>query len=122
MTILTLVLMGISLSIGSRFGLEGIAWGYVTAMFIERVLSLFLAAHYIKLSLREILSQLIPSTVGGAVMAVVTLGVLFLTREFPVFVQLVLVVLSGAVSYLGVLWRTERENLIHLIGVIRSTD
>lgn len=122
MTILTLILMAITLTIGSRFGLEGIAWGYVTAMFIERVISLFLAAHYIKLSLREILSQLIPSTMGGVVMAVVTLGVLFLTNDFPVLIQLVLVVLSGAVSYLGVLWRTERDNLTHLIGVIRSKD
>lgn len=122
MTILTLVLMIPSLLIGSRFGLAGIAWGYVIVIFIERVISLFLATRFIEISLVEIFAQLIPSIKGGLVMAVITLGVLYISASLSPFAQLALVVLSGALSYLGILWWTERDNLIQLVNMIRKTD
>jgi PST family polysaccharide transporter len=122
MTILTLALMVPALLIGQRFGLIGVAWGYVVAVFIERMISLFLAVHFIKIPLVDILSQFIPSIRGGAVMSAVTLPVLYLTTSLPPFAQLALMVFIGAMSYLGVLWWTERENLVQLIKIIRKSD
>jgi PST family polysaccharide transporter len=120
MTILTLVMMIPSLLIGSRFGLVGVAWGYVVAMFIERMISLLIATHFIEISLMDILTQLSSSIKGGLVMSAVTLCVLYLTTSLPSFAQLTLLILSGMVSYLGILWLTERENLIQLVNIIRK--
>lgn len=122
MTILTLALLGASLWVGSHYGLTGIAWAYVAAVFIERVISLFIATRFIKISMKDILSQMIPSVKGGLTMGAVTLGVLYLTNDFNPFVQLVLIVLSGMVSYIGFLWWIERENLIQIIDIIRKQD
>ncbi|MBE0683506.1 MAG: lipopolysaccharide biosynthesis protein [Anaerolineales bacterium] len=122
MTIFTLALLIIALLIGSRHGLTGIAWAYVVAVFIERVVSLFIAVRFIKISAREILSQLIPSIKGGLAMVVVTLGVLYMTTTMTPFVILIFLLLAGGISYLGVLWGTERENLLQLVNIIRKTD
>ncbi|RJP51494.1 MAG: lipopolysaccharide biosynthesis protein [Anaerolineaceae bacterium] len=120
MTILTLVLMALSLFVGSRFGLAGIAWAYVTAFFIERVLSFFLITHYVQISLKEIFIELLPSIKGGLVMAPAALLVLYSTTGFDPVWQLVCIVAAGVVSYLGVLWLTEKDNLIQLVQVIRN--
>lgn len=122
MTILTLVLMGIALFVGSRFGLEGIAWAYVVAFFTERTISLSIATHYIQVSLKEILLELTPSLRGGLVMVIATGAIYFLTVNYDVFIRLVCLVLVGAASYLGVLWFLERENLFQLIKAIRKTE
>jgi PST family polysaccharide transporter len=114
MTFLTLILIGLSLLVGSRFGLAGIAWSYVVSIFIEKAISLIIATRFIKTSLTEIFAQLIPSIKSGTAMAAVTLSVLYLTTNLTPFAQLALLVLSGTASYIGILWWVERENILQL--------
>jgi hypothetical protein len=37
-----------------------------------------------------------------------------------VFLQLALVVIFGALAYLGVLWRVEKENLMRLVQIFTA--
>jgi O-antigen/teichoic acid export membrane protein len=111
LTILTFVVIIPSIFIGSYFGLMGIAWGHLFAVLIRRIVSLTLATRFVKVSILDIIKELKPSFLGGVVMAPVTMAVLYLTNVLNPFIQLTLVVLAGAVSYLGVLWWVERENL-----------
>ena len=65
----------------------------------------------------DILAQLLPSLKGGLVMALTTLLALYWTTDINLFARLAVIVLTGVVSYLGVLWWTERENLLQLSSV-----
>ena len=120
MTILTLVLMAPALWVGSRYGLLGVAWAYVVAVSIERGISLVIATRIIDVSIMDILAQLLPSLKGGLVMALTTLLALYWTTDINLFARLAVIVLTGVVSYLGVLWWTERENLLQLFRLIRK--
>ncbi len=120
MTILTLVLMAPALWVGSRYGLLGVAWAYVVAVSVERVISLVIATRIIDVSITDILAQLLPSLKGGLVMAFATLLALYWTTDINLFVRLAVVILTGVVSYLGVLWWTEKENLLQLFRLIRQ--
>jgi PST family polysaccharide transporter len=121
LTIFTLIILIPAMFIGSKFGLLGIAWGHLIAVLIRRVVSLQIATRYVDVSLTDILSELKPSLQGGLVMVPVILAVLMLTANINSVLQLVLVVAFGAISYLGVLWRVERENLFRLVRVIGAS-
>ena len=108
-----------ALFIGSRFGLIGIAVGHLIAVLLRRIISLNVATRFVRVSMSEIFGQLKPSFVSAAVMAPVALAVLNFTQTLHPFLQLTCVVLSGALSYLGMLWWIERENLVELIRIVR---
>ncbi len=118
LTVLTFIVIVPSIYIGSYFGLIGIAWGHLFAVLIRRVVSLTLATRFVKVSIVDIIKELKPSFLGGVVMAPVALAVLYLTTTFTPFIQLTLVVLAGAISYLVVLWWVERENLLRFTRML----
>ncbi|MBI5842259.1 MAG: lipopolysaccharide biosynthesis protein [Chloroflexi bacterium] len=114
LSIITLLVIVPSLLIGSRFGLIGIAYGLLFAIIIRRIISLFMATQFIRVSLWDIFSELRPALRGALVMTPVTLAVLYLTVNVNPFLRLALIVLTGAVSYLGILWWFEKDNLLRL--------
>lgn len=118
LTIFTLIILTPAMFIGSKFGLLGIAWGHLIAVLIRRIVSLQIATRFVDVSLTDIFSELKPSLQGGLVMTPVTYAVLILTANINPVLQLGLVVVSGGISYLGVLWWVERENLLRLARVI----
>lgn len=120
LSILTLIIIIPSLLIGARFGLIGVAVGHLVAVLIRRLISLWLATRFISVSILDILGQLRSSLLAALVMAPLTLTVSQLTRPLNPFLQLGMVVLVGAVSYLGVLWILERENLLRLVRLVRA--
>jgi hypothetical protein len=70
----------------------------------------------------DILREMSPALKGGLVMVATTLPVLFWTESAGPFLQLICVVLVGAASYVAVLWRTEKDNLMQLVKIIRKSD
>jgi len=118
LSLLTLVIIVPALLVGSRYGLIGIAWGHLVAVLIRRIVSLTIATRFIKVSVMDILAELKPSLYGALAMVPATLAVLHLTSGFNPFSSLALVVLAGAVSYLGIIWLVERENLLRLVQVV----
>lgn len=119
LTILTLILMIPSLLFGAQFGLAGVAWGYVLVMLIERFVGIYISTRFIQVSVLEIFSQLGPALKGSLAMAGIALGAMYLSAGFLPFVQLLVVVLSGVISYGAVLWLAEGENLVRLFDIIR---
>ena len=115
---LTLVIILPALLFGARFGLIGIALGHLAAILIRRVVSLSIATKFVDVTISDIFSQLWPSFQGVLLMAPVTLGVLYLTASMNSFIQLALVVLSGVVSYMAVIWWVEREDLMRMVRAI----
>ncbi len=116
--LLSLIILIPAMLIGSQFGLIGIAWGHLIAVLIRRIVSLRIATRFVDVSLVDIFSELKPSFQGGLVMVPVTLAMLMLTAAINPVLQLVLVVSSGAISYLGILWQVERENLLRLVRIV----
>lgn len=118
LSLFTIIILIPSLLIGSGFGIIGVAWGHLIAVLIRRTVSLTVATRIIKITVQEIFSQLMPSLRAGLVMVFVTLPVLYGTANLGAFMQLVLIVLTGAISYLGIAWWTEKENFYRLMRVI----
>jgi O-antigen/teichoic acid export membrane protein len=118
LSILTLMIIIPSLLIGARFGIIGVAAGHLVAVLIRRAISLGLATHFVNVSIIDIFGELRSSLLGALVMVPITLAVSYLTTTLHPFLQLTLIVLSGAISYLGVLWWVERENLRRLLRIV----
>jgi O-antigen/teichoic acid export membrane protein len=119
LSVLTLIIVVPSLLVGARFGIIGVAVGHLVAVLIRRVISLWLATRFVNVSILDIFGELRTSLLGACVMAPIVLAVSYLTADLNPFLQIGLILLSGAVSYLGVLWWIEKENLIRLLRLVR---
>lgn len=120
LSILTLALMVVFVLGGARFGLLGVAWGYVLAALIDRLVGLRLAARFVKVSPLDIFREMLPALHGGLLLVIVALPVLYATAPLPPFLRLTLVALSGAIAYLVVLWKSERQSLLKLLNLMRT--
>lgn len=121
LTALTVIVIVPSIWIGSHFGLIGVAWGHLFAVLIRRIVSLTLATKFVRVKIVDIFKELKPAFLAGLAMTPPTLLVLYLTAGASPFIQLALVALTGMASYLGVLWRLERDNLLRLVRLIGGT-
>ena len=119
LSLLTLVIIVPSLLIGARLGIIGVAAGHLVAVLIRRIISLGLATRFVNVSILDIFGELRPSLLGGIVMAPVVLAASYFSQGWNPFLQLGLIVLSGAISYLSVLWWIEKENLNRLLRLVR---
>lgn len=119
LSIFTLIIIVPSLLIGARFSVIGLAIGHLVAISICRAVGLAYAIRFVNISVQDIVGELRPSLLGALVMAPITLLASFLTAGLNPFLRLALIIPLGAISYLGVLWWIERENLIRLLRMVR---
>jgi len=119
LSILTLLIIVPSLLIGARFGLIGVAIGHLMAVLIRRIISIGIATRFVNVSMADIFRELKPSFLSASVMAPVVIAVLYLTTTLNPFLQLAIVISSGVISYLSVLWWIDRENLLRFARMIR---
>jgi PST family polysaccharide transporter len=122
LSILTLVIIIPSLLIGAKFGIIGVAIGHLVAILIRRIISLGLATRLVNVSLLDIFGELRSSFLAALVMAPIVFVVSQLTLGLNPFVQLGLIVLSGALSYLGMLWWLERDNFMRLLRMVNLSN
>lgn len=122
LSILTLIIIIPALLIGSRFGLIGVAMGHLVAILIRRLISLALATRFVNVSIRDIFGELRSSFLAALVMAPIVFAVSRFTLNLGPFLQLGFIVLSGAVSYLGVLWWLERDNFMRLLRIVNVSN
>jgi PST family polysaccharide transporter len=122
LSLVSLVVIIPALLIGSRFGIIGIAVAQLVAMIIRRGISLSIAAKLINVSIIDILGQLKPALKGATLLLFISLFVLRITVELNVLLQLTLIILSGALSYCSILWLVERNNLLHLVRILKSSQ
>ena len=119
LSLLTLVIILPCLLLGARFGLIGVATGHLVAVLIRRIVSLALATRYVNVSLADIFGELRSSLLGAMVMGPIVFAVSYLTSDLNPFLQLIFIGLSGAISYLLVLWGIEKENLTRLLRLVK---
>jgi PST family polysaccharide transporter len=122
LSILTLIIIIPSLLIGAKFGIIGVAIGHLIAILLRRAVSLGIATRFVNVTIMDILGELKSSLLAALVMVPVTLVASYLSAGFHPFLQLILIVLSGALSYLGVLWWIEKENLMRLLRMVRVSQ
>ncbi|HRQ23122.1 MAG TPA: oligosaccharide flippase family protein, partial [Anaerolineales bacterium] len=121
LNILSIFLMLPALLIGSLYGLIGVAWGYLIAIALDQMIGIYIATRFVKVTFLDIFKEIIPAAQAALAMVPVALIVLFLTRDAGAFVQLVLVALSGAATYLGIVWWTEGKALLRIAQVVISS-
>lgn len=119
LSLLTLVIILPCLLIGARFGIIGVAVGHLVAVLIRRIISLGVATRFVNVSLMEIFGELRSSLLGAMIMGPIVLAVSYLTSDLNPFLQLIFIVLSGAFSYLLVLWGIEKDNLMRLLRLVK---
>lgn len=119
LSLLTLVIILPCLLIGARFGIIGVAVGHLVAVLIRRIISLGVATRFVNVSIMDILGELRSSLIGGMVMGPIVFAISYLTSDLHPFLQLTLIVLSGAFSYLLALWGLEKDNLMRLLRLIK---
>ena len=122
LSIFSIVIIVPSLLIGAHFfGMIGVAYGHLFAVIVRRVISLVVATRFVNVTVAEIFAQVRASLLAGLAMAVLALAVLYLTSGWSPLPQLLVVALAGALVYLGLLWRTERENFTRLTRVFNRS-
>ncbi|HSA99607.1 MAG TPA: lipopolysaccharide biosynthesis protein [Anaerolineales bacterium] len=122
LSILTLVIIIPSLLIGAQFGIIGVAVGHLIAILIRRIISLGIATRFVNVSILDIFGELKSSLLAALVMAPIVFAVSQLALNLNPFLQLGLIVLSGAISYLGILWWIERDNFIRLLRMVNFSN
>jgi lipopolysaccharide exporter len=122
LSIFSIIIIIPSLLLGAHyFGVIGVAYGHLFAVIIRRAVSLFFATRFVNVTLAEIFNQIRASLRSGLAMAVGVLAVLYLTSIWSALLQLLSAAFAGAVIYLGLLWRTERENFLRFTRVFNRS-
>jgi O-antigen/teichoic acid export membrane protein len=122
LSILTLIIIIPALLIGARWGIIGVAVGHLIAILLRRTISLWIATRFVNVTIMDILGELKSSLLAALVMVPVALAASYLTAGLNPFLQLISIVLSGAASYLGVLWWIEKDNLMRLLRMVRVSQ
>lgn len=107
----------IAIWVGAQYSLIGVAYGHLIASMFELILRTIVAIRVVKISLLEITKQL-TAFIGGAVLLALTIPTLYITSEMDQIIRLILVVVVGALGYLGTIWIIERESLKRALKII----
>lgn len=119
-TMPTMIFRIIALWSGAQLGgLVGIACGHLLAAIVEVTVRLFVATRILDITFKEILTQL-TGLIGGFVLLIFTLPALYLTVDLFPLVRLLLLIILGAIGYLGTMWFLERSLLTNIFQLIKS--
>jgi PST family polysaccharide transporter len=113
--IVEFALLGPVLYVLAQRSAFAVSMGHVSVAFIVSSLRLTIAIYLLKLSVRETLSQFIPSVVGSAIMGAAVWGVLQLTASWPGLITLGAAGITGGISYTAALWWLERDLILSLL-------
>ena len=94
--------------------IAAVGWTHAAVAFLGGTLNLVVAGHMINTSLKEIAITLRSATVAGAVMSLTVAGTLWFLSDARPLAQLIVSILIGGISYVGVLWLLEQELRLQL--------
>ncbi len=112
-----LIIRTTALWIGAQYSILGVSIGHVIASLIALVIQMTVASRFVQITIWDIIKQL-RAFIGGVVLALFALPVLYLTQGEAPLVRLILVAIAGAIGYLGSLWFVERESLLKALEMI----
>lgn len=107
----------ILLWIGAQYSLVGVAYGHLVAGILSGILRFFVAAYFLKLTIWEFTKELTAfvCAVGLAALAIPTL---YLTASTTPLLQLIAVIIAGAIGYLGTAWFIERTAILTALQTV----
>lgn len=100
--------------LGARNSLLGVGVAHLTAAMIESIIRYFVAAHVLKITIKDITREL-TAVICGAFLILFALPALYLTAGYSALIQLIVVVLAGASGYIGAVWFVERALVMNLL-------
>ena len=103
--------------IGAQYSLIGVALGHLIAAIIELILRMIVTIRIVKVSIKEIVSQL-TSFIGGFALLTFAIPTLYLTSGSSSLIQLISVIITGATGYISVIWLLERKTLKNIYKII----
>jgi len=118
LSLFTVVTLVSAVLIGSTYGTIGVAWGVLIAVILRRLASLLVMRQFVGVNMLEIFEELKSSLIGGSVMLMVVYAILRGVSQASPWLQLILALVSGSLSYLGILWFIERENFLRLMRML----
>jgi PST family polysaccharide transporter len=102
--------------IGAHYSLLGVGIAHLIAASIELVVRYFVAAYLLQITLFDVIKEL-TALVCGAVLFIFALPAIYITSNSPAITQLIVVVIAGAVGYLGAIWMIERNSIFNALRV-----
>jgi PST family polysaccharide transporter len=103
---------------GAQYGLIGVAIAHITGTIQQTLTRLIIAARILNLSTLDILNELKPAVVGSLVMLTVTWPMTFVMSDHAPLLQLIVIITTGAISYLAALWLFERGTVQRLADIM----
>ena len=104
---------------GAQLGMIEVAVAHISVAALEAIIRLIVASVVIKINFGKILAQLKPFLAGIA-LALATIPAIILTQESSNILQLVTIILSGVLSYGGMIWLLERQTVLEIVQIIRK--
>lgn len=98
-------------------GLLYVALGTLLGGLIEVIARLVVTHIFLKISYRDILSQLV-SLKGGLILLLATLPAMAVTSTLAPLLRLIIVIMAGVVSYAGWLWFCEHETILQVADIV----
>ena len=112
------VLMPVTFLIAIQYGVYGLAWGWVIAFPLLTIFTYSQSHRHIGVSAGEIGRAVWPGLSASAAMAAIVYGVDQLLPAMIVYMRLVLLVATGGLAYVGMLYVLARPTLIEAIRLI----
>jgi teichuronic acid exporter len=116
-----LVLLPIAFYVGSRWGITGIAWGWVVAYPIFAAPLYYKTFHAVGARMRDYLRALMPALTG---MVAMIPSVVWVKRTLPpsqhLLTRLILEVAVGAFAYVGAVWFLHRERVRTVLRIAKN--
>lgn len=113
-------LLGPTLFILARYSVFAVSLGHLSVAIIVTILRLTIATRTLKISLRTILAQFLPSLIGSALMSIAVCIVLALTLQWSDLGVLLVAVPVGAITYGVALWWIERDVILNAVELVRD--
>lgn len=112
------VLMPVTFLIAIQYGVYGLAWGWVIAFPLLTIFTYMQSHRHIGISARELVQAVWPGLSASVAMAAVVYGVDQLLPDMIVYARLVLLVATGGLAYVGLLYILARPTLIEVIRLL----
>ncbi|WP_243444720.1 lipopolysaccharide biosynthesis protein [Sphingosinicella humi] len=114
------VLLPLAFLIGVRFGILGLAYGWLVGMILLTAVTAMLSRAAISLDLGAVARAVKPGLLASTAMAALILSLDSLLPPMPPQPRLALLVFTGVAVYAGLLLAFARPLVLELIGMIRS--
>lgn len=111
LSIADFVVVLLSLLIGAKFGIIGIAFSLLVAGVISSMANIYISSRLVKVSAKEIITEYKSSIIAGILFTIVALVFDKLSSAYPNQVRLLAMAVPACLIYAGTVWISEKENI-----------